>query len=397
MTEKKNHKEQYFRDKITIETVNDNEENLIRDYSPESQSNFYLYKYSHSPGQRNTIYNLEMKKITKADQTETNTEKRSRELKNLMTACGMKIFPNYTSRHFRNDKTINNKLTPFQLIMKENEEHKKLINLKKMQHNAPISFNCFVQSDQIINSCGNIEPKKNKLNYRNIITQNNFYNKKFLQNNKLKKKINNNNCCGGFNKVYKNENISNVKQKMSQEKNIINKNSLLNVLNTNNRNTDKGDMYKIIKKINYEKNNKKNSKKNININININFHISNNINNNLDFKFMNDKGKYSGKENNFLMKNSLSNFKLPFVSKNNNFLNKDRIGYKSIRNVEIYKKIAKKIKENNQKSRNYNSQKCQTMNFYDNTKEMDIILKKIVENSNDNKIKSAKTLTLGQG
>ena len=328
----------YFRDKISFDDIIDDENSNLVNLDHKIPLTKRITK------RKDTFFNLEMKKIVKQDQTESNSEKLSNELKKLMNSCGMRFCQNYTCRDFNQQKTKSKKLTPFQVILKENEAFKEIVKFKIIKNNTPSNLHYIIKSDEIVYSSGNLGNKKNKFNLRNFISKKKYENKKSYSRKKNSK--------SGY--IYKNEN--NIKQKIFN-KNKINKISLFNILNENNNILKKGIIDKIKNDI-----------------------TKNNNNNN----YLSDKGNINNSNsiNNpsyyFLMKNYCNNYRLPFINKqdnfNNNNYNRNSNAIFSIEKKEYYKtsnngfsfdkNIMKEINKYNIKN-GFSSQKCQTVNFED--------------------------------
>ena len=292
---------------------------------------------------KNIFFNLELKKIIKQDKNETNAEKLSNELKKLMKSCGLRFNLNYTCRDFNQQKTKNKKLTPFQLILKENEALKEIIKLKKIKNSSPSNLRYIVRSGEI-ESCGNIENRKNKFNLNDFI-----YKKKSESKKSISRKKNNN---PGH--IYKNYN--NIRQKIFNN-NKIDKISLLNILNENNNNLLKNGMINKIQNTSTKNNN--------------------------FYNYMSDRGNFNNgninnKSKSFRMKTSFNNYKNYFINKpdyinNNHYFNRNCNAIFSIEKKEYNKTCRNGISFDrnfmrgvNKRIKNgFSSEKCQTINFED--------------------------------
>ena len=324
--------QKYFCDKINLDDVvvdDDNLNPIDLEHKLPLTNRFSKHK--------NNFFNLEMKKIIKQEKIENDSEKLSNELKQLMQSCG--INQNYSYRDINRTKAKIKKLTPFQVIIKENEAFKEIIKLKKIKNNSPSNLHYTIKTREIFYSSGNDNQKKNQFNLRNFVSKKKCENKKCFSHRK--------NTTSGY--IYKNEN--NIKQKIFNSSEL-NKTSLLKIFHEKNSIFKKGIIKKIKKKIT----------KDTNIN------------------YLNDKGEVNNTNNNnakyFVMKNFCNSYKLPFINKDNNTINNiynnnkyngifsiEKKDYnKTFKNIANYDKNIMK-KANNNINNGFSTEKNQTINF----------------------------------
>ena len=129
--------QQYFCDKISLGDIIDEENSNSIDFEHKLPLTKRFSKH------KNIFFNLELKKIIKQEKIDNYSEKLSNELKQLMQSCG--LYQNYTYRDFNKPKAKIKKLTPFEIIIKENEAFKEIIKLKKIKNNSPSNLHYIVK------------------------------------------------------------------------------------------------------------------------------------------------------------------------------------------------------------------------------------------------------------